>query len=250
MSMTAPLPHPHRISRQLTVSVDPSVNVRPVVKGAIQEAAHTLTEAYNDHGVLAWCCRGVQDNNRDVYFKFFKTILNAATLSSRDYVVQADGCKGVLVWSCNGSTGFGRPSVTKLAKMIGWMAALRAVMQYKPWQKTWRKQVMAGVTDYLVIDYLGVLEPERRKGNATALVQHLKEKANSAHLPILVEVMAQHEGAITFFKQQGFQQIVTHGLCDHDDLPVAFMVREPNVNHGPAMPLRLKPGRHDSDSTI
>ncbi|KAI8072489.1 hypothetical protein BC940DRAFT_292700 [Gongronella butleri] len=249
MSMAAPLPQPHRISRKLTVSVDAKpINVRPVVKGALQEAANTLQDAYGDQDVLSWCCRGGQNESNDMYFKFFKNILNAASLASRDYVVQAEGCKGVMVFSGSKSGGFGRPSVTKLAKMLGWMASVRAVM-YQSWRDKVRKRVMADHDSYLTLEYLGVLRCERRNGIATALLNHLIEKADKSHMPIFAEVMVEHQHTLEFLKHHGFEPRIVLGLCNNDELPVAFMVREPNTSN-PAIPLRLKPGRRESDNTL
>ncbi|SAM09036.1 hypothetical protein [Absidia glauca] len=214
--------------------------------GAINEAAHTLTDGYANNAVLDWCSRGAPTN--DFLFTFFKSLINSATLSSRDFTVQVEGCKGVMIWT-NNPQGFSfLPNAAKLARMVGWVAALRSWIKYQPWRDRWRRKVMADYDDYITIAYLGVLPHEQRKGFGSALLKYVLDKADTAHYPIFVEVS--ESSAVPFFEQHGFV-IKANGLvCNHSQLPVALMVREPvPVTEVPA-PLRLKPGRRDSDNTV
>ncbi|CAO3587497.1 unnamed protein product [Absidia cylindrospora] len=245
MSIAQPLAQSHRLSRKLTICAETNViNVRPIVKGAVKEASHTLTDGYANNAVLDWCSRGATN---DFLFTFFKSLINSATLSSRDFAVQVEGCKGVMIWT-NQPQGFSLPSAAKLARMVGWAAALRSLMQYQPWRVKWRRKVMADYEDYLTIAYLGVLPHEQRKGYGSALLQYVLDKADTAHYPIFVEVTEMT--AIPFFEYHGFVIKGQDLVCNHSELPVALMVREPILKADSPLPLRLKPGRRDSDNTI
>ncbi|KAI8343314.1 hypothetical protein BC941DRAFT_343300 [Chlamydoabsidia padenii] len=236
----------HRISRKLTVCAESKeINVRPVVKGAIKEASHTLTDCFANNTVLNWCARGTPTN--DFLFTYFKTLTNSTTLSSRDFVVQVEGCKGVMIWT-NQTQAFSFPSAAKLARMIGWAAALRCLMQYQPWRDKWRRKVTANYDHYLTIAYLGVLTHEQRKGLGSALLKYVLDKADTAHYPVCVEVT--EINTIPFFERHGFV-IKAQGLvCNNSELPVVLMVREPVLTTDTPTPLRLKPGRSDSDNLV
>ncbi|KAI8086181.1 uncharacterized protein BX664DRAFT_335112 [Halteromyces radiatus] len=234
--------HPHRVSRKLTVCAETmEINVRPVVKGAIKEASHTLADAFNNDAVIEWCTRGIQSN--DGLVTFFKSLVNSATLSSRDFAVQVEGCKGVMIWT-NHPQGVSLP-LSKLARMIGWVAALRSVMQYQPTRDKWRRKLMADYDNYLTIAYLGILPHEHRKGFGSALLKYVLDKADTSHYPVFVEVT--EPGAVAFFEHHGF---IIKGKGSFGELPVALMVREPMPTTDIPTPLRLKPGRRDSDNTI
>ncbi|CAO3586492.1 unnamed protein product [Absidia cylindrospora] len=152
-----------------------------------------------------------------------------------------------MIWT-NQPQGFSLPSAAKLARIIGWAAALRSLMQYQPWRDKWRRKVMAGYGDYITIAYLGVLQHEHRKGYGSALLKYVLDKADTAHYPIFIEVT--EASAIPFFEHHGFI-IKGQGLvCNHSELPVALMVREPVPTTDTPAPLRLKPGRRDSDNTV
>lgn len=83
--------------------------------GAINEAAHTLADAYEANPLLNWILDPIKDVNksRDVLHVMFKAALNCASLQSRDFAIQVDGCKGVCVWSTN-------EQQLSFAKVLGW----------------------------------------------------------------------------------------------------------------------------------
>jgi GNAT superfamily N-acetyltransferase len=206
-----------------------------------------LTDCFSNNTVLNWCSRGTPTN--DFLFTFFKSIINSTTLSSRDFVVQVEGCKGAMIWT-NHTQGLSFPTAAKLARMIGWTAALRCLMQYQPWRDKWRRKVMASYDrdHYITIAYLGVLPHEHRKGYGSALLKYVSDKADTAHYPIYVEVT--EINAIPFFERHGFA-IKAQGLvCNNSDMPVVLMVRDPVPTADSPTPLRLKPGRSDSDNLI
>lgn len=136
-----------RISRKITINADAiHINVRPVIKGeqtmrahhviycvlsshllffltppfspilgAMNEAAHTLADAYANNPLLSWILQPIKDDNKkhDVQHTLFKAAVNAASLQSRDFAIQVDGCKGVCVWSTS-------EQHLSFAKVLGW----------------------------------------------------------------------------------------------------------------------------------
>ncbi|CAO3640416.1 unnamed protein product [Cunninghamella blakesleeana] len=242
--MSVAIAQPHRISRKLTISEETvQINIRPIVKGAIKEAAHTLSDAFVDNNVLERCTNG----QGDYRYSFFKNIIDTATLQSRDYVIQVEGCKGAAIWT-NQKHSFSWPSTTKLARMVGWANALKSALQYQPWSEKHKKRIMADYDEYMQISYIGILPHEQRKGYGSALLKHIIEKADNSHYPIFVEVT--DSKAIPLFERHGFLIKYQKQMSNQQDLPVTFMVREPLPTATDPIPLRLKPGRQNSDNTI
>lgn len=201
-----------------------------------------------------WRDEQEEDNkHHEFLYILFKNMINTATLQSRDFAVQVEGCKGVLVWT-NQPQGCPWPhvlSTAKLASYIGWGSALRTVLKFQPSCDKMRRKVMAeydDISSYITIGYIGVLPHEQRKGLGSALLQHVIDKADEAGgVPILVQ--ASDERAIRFFGKFGFvtkAQMETGSSRRHKVL-TRFMVREPRSAAGPRRPLRIRPGRHNSD---
>ncbi|KAI9243360.1 hypothetical protein BDA99DRAFT_530561 [Phascolomyces articulosus] len=237
------------LSRQITVSIEQDTpNVRPVIKGAITEAAYTLTSAYSSNEVLGWCARGLKKPKHEEFLHvLFKNMINAATLASRDYVIQVEGCAGVLVWSLQGNINTWVPSCLagtfKLARLTGITSALKTSMKFQPSCDKVRRQLM-NCDHYLTIHYLGVLPHEQRKGLGRALLQHVLTKADEAHYPTYVEVTDAQ--AISFFKKFGFTE---QGQVMINNNRIILMVREPVIlqDHR-AISLEIAPGRRRSST--
>ncbi|ORZ02546.1 hypothetical protein BCR43DRAFT_481711 [Syncephalastrum racemosum] len=215
--------------------------------GATKEAAHTLTEAYAGDPLLNWC-RGPK--YEEFLYTLFKNMVHSTSLQSRDFAVQVEGCKGVLVWT-NQPQGCPWPHVlntAKLASYIGWTATIRALMKFQPACDKVRRRVMANYPHYITIGYVGVLPHEQRKGLGSALIEHVTDRADAAHHPIYVQV--NDAKAIRFFEKFGFQVKATVNVTGRkQDLPVSLMVREPVVTGDVSepRPLRLRPGRQHSN---
>lgn len=249
MSLTAQAIEDRRISRKLTVNLNHhTVNVRPVIKGAFKEAANSLTEAFLRNSIMEWCVRGLdQKKHEEFLYTLFKNMINQASLQSRDFAIQVEGCKGVLTWT-NSPNGYSWPrvlSTAKLARLIGWTSALRAVTKVGPSCDKMKRRIMAEHPQYITIGYVGVLPHEQHKGYGSALVEHVLNKADGAKHPVYVE--ASDASSVKFFEQFGFTVQATVFIANHQDLPVALMVRQPTMSGNPER-LRIRPGRRDSDS--
>ncbi|KAI9269124.1 hypothetical protein BDA99DRAFT_503632 [Phascolomyces articulosus] len=247
LTLSVATPYPmdeRRISRKLTINIEQNlINVRPVIKGAIKEAAHTLADAFTGNNMFNCGLDDHQKHNEFLY-TLFKTMINNANLQSRDYAVQVEGCTGVLVWttqpqSFHWNQVFG---TAKLATFIGWPAAIKATIQHQEAtsDKIRRKIMKPHHPHYITIGYMGVLPQEQRKGFGSALLTHLTDKADAVQQHICVQV--NDEGAIKFFEKFGFT--IVSNLKDGS----VFMVREPVVStNSKPQPLRIRPGRRISD---
>ncbi|KAF1797850.1 hypothetical protein V8B55DRAFT_1549393 [Mucor lusitanicus] len=251
MSLTARAIDDRRISRKLTVNINQhSINVRPVIKGAFKEAANTLTEAYTTDAIMGWCIRGLEQKKHEEFlYTLFKNMINASSLQSRDFALQVEGCKGVLTWtnSPNGSSWPRVLSTAKLARLIGWTSALRAVTKVGPSCDKMRRKIMMDHPKFITIGYVGVLPHEQHKGYGSALVNHVLNKADDAKHPVYVE--AADPASVKFFEQFGFKVQATVFIANHNELPVALMVRLPTTAGSPER-LRIRPGRRDSDNSL
>ncbi|KAI8139567.1 hypothetical protein BJV82DRAFT_521657 [Fennellomyces sp. T-0311] len=236
------------ISRKLTVNLEQDTpNVRPIIKGAMKEAAYTLTSAYASNQVLGWCARGLEQPKHDEFlYLLFKNIINAATLASRDFAIQVEGCTGVLIWSIQGNINIRAPSCLagtfKLARLTGWSSALKTSMKFQPSCDKVRRKLMA-YDNYLAINYLGVLPHEQRKGFGRALLLHVLSKADASHYPVYVEVT--DPGAVVFFSKFRF---TIRGKVDINNMPVILMVRDPIIQSDLPQSLQVGPGRRRSST--
>ncbi|KAI9253601.1 hypothetical protein BY458DRAFT_443096 [Sporodiniella umbellata] len=234
-----------KICRKLSVNVNQhSVNIRPVIKGAFKEASNSLTEAYYDNQIIEWCIRGLdQQKYRDCLSTLFKHMIDTSSLQSRDFALQVEGCKGVLLWTNN---PHGNPwprmlNTFRLARLIGWTSALRAVTRVAPSCEKTKRKLMAGHRQFITIGYVGVLPHEQRKGYGSALVLYVLNKADEAKHPVYVE--ATDPTSVQFFENFGFQVQATVFIADS---PVALMVRMP-IHRGVPEPLQIRPGRRASE---
>ncbi|KAI8581553.1 hypothetical protein K450DRAFT_231872 [Umbelopsis ramanniana AG] len=240
MTVRPTLPHSNisssRISRKITLNADAKhINVRPVIKGAINEAGHTLADAYANNPLLSWIVHPLKEESKqhDIRYLLFKAAVNSASLQSRDFAIQVDGCKGVCVWSTN-------QQQLSFAKVLGWkitkMANLSVAMSKKRIMKT---------EPHIYINYMGVLPQERNKGLGTALIQHVISKAEEAHLPIYIIVS--DKTAVPFFEKLGFQ---VKEVAHFNDITSTMLVRPVATASASPCQLKLKPGRRDSDDSL
>lgn len=110
----------NRLSRRLTVDTqEPYISIRPIIKSkyiiiivfeaclnrwfieADKEAAYTLSEAYADNILLNWITGAIKDETKKfvIYQDIFKVLIRTAASESREFAIQMNGCKGVLLWS-------------------------------------------------------------------------------------------------------------------------------------------------------
>ncbi|KAI8085871.1 uncharacterized protein B0P05DRAFT_534042 [Gilbertella persicaria] len=241
------------LCRKLTVNLDQQqLNVRPVIKAAINEASNTLTDAFVSNKALEWSARNLDPTKRDHFLvNLFKTMIDTASLQSRDFAVQVDGCRGVLVWS-DRSQLFSWPqtiSTFKYARLLGWTAALKTLvkLQSSTSEKT-RRKLMAGYPRYIAIGFIGILPQEQHKGLGTALMEYVLNKADESHYPVYVE--ATDPQAVKFFERFGF---VSHGQIslgkDQTNTSLTPMIRSSVAMNEPKS-LRIRPGRQDSDRSL
>jgi ribosomal protein S18 acetylase RimI-like enzyme len=251
MSLAVTAINDRHVSRKLTVNIHQhTLNVRPIIKGAIKEAANTLTDAYSSNTIMGWCVRGLQPTKHDEFlYTLFKNMIDSCSRQSRDFAIQVEGCKGVLTWT-NNPSGISWPrilSTAKLARLIGWTSALRAVTKVAPSCDKIKRKIMAAYPHYVTIGFLGILPHEQRKGYASCLVRHVLDKADEAKLPVYVE--ACDPSSVRLFENFGFTIQGTVFIANREELPVAIMVRRP-IDQGAPAPLRIRPGRTISESSV
>jgi GNAT superfamily N-acetyltransferase len=209
-----------------------------------------LTDAYFSDVIMGWCLRGLDKTKQeDFLHKLFNSVISTTTLQSRDFAIQVDGCKGVLVWT-NNHNSFSWPrvlSTAKLARLIGWVSALRAVTKIGSVCDKVKKTLMVEHPHFITIGYTGILPHEQRKGYGSALVKHVLDKADDAKQPVYVE--ACDPNTVLFFEKFGFTVHATIFIANRQDLPVAAMVRMPS-NHGEPNVLRIRPGRTISELSL
>jgi N-acetylglutamate synthase-like GNAT family acetyltransferase len=97
----------------------------------------------------------------------------------------------------------------------------------------------------IVIGFIGVLPHEQRNGVGTVLMEHVLEIADQSHYPVYVE--ANNTETIRFFNSFGFREIQQEELTPHATMTP--MLRQPVIKNDP-IPLRIRPGRRDSDKSI
>ncbi|GAB5586614.1 hypothetical protein Unana1_01514 [Umbelopsis nana] len=237
-----------RISRKITINADAiHINVRPVIKGAMNEAAHTLADAYANNPLLSWILQPIKDDNKkhDVQHTLFKAAVNAASLQSRDFAIQVDGCKGVCVWSTSEQhLSFAKLLGWKLTKIANLGVAMRINMGLQQFLDKNKKKIMKS-EPHIYINYLGVLPQERKKGLGAAMLQHVISKADATQLPIYIIVT--DVTAVPFFERMGFQ---VQEVANFNSIPSTFLIRPTSSTVDAPVPLKLKPGRRDSDDSL
>lgn len=236
--------------------------------GAINEAAHTLTDAYEKNPLLSWIIQPIKDDRKkhDIQHLLFKAAVNSASLQSRDFAIQVDGCKGVCVWSTN-------EQQLSFAKILGWkitkIANLAVAMvcptlmirfifectyAHKKNQRInmglqhfldkSKKKIMKA-EPHIYINYMGVLPQERNKGLGTAMLQHVISKAEATQLPIYLVVS--DASVVPFLERNGFQ---VKEVAVFNSIPSTFMMRPASLSTDSPLKLKLKPGRRDSDDSL
>ncbi|KAG2186941.1 hypothetical protein INT44_003169 [Umbelopsis vinacea] len=252
MTVRPTLPHSNtsnsRISRKITLNADAKhINVRPVIKGAINEAGHTLADAYANNPLLSWIVNPLKEESKqhDIRYLLFKAAVNSASLQSRDFAIQVDGCKGVCVWSTNQQQlSFAKILGWKITKMANLSVAMRINMTLQQFLDKSKKRIMK-TEPHIYINYMGVLPQERNKGLGTALIQYVISKAEEAHLPIYIIVS--DKTSVPFFEKLGFQ---VKEVAHFNDITSTMLVRPASTASAPPCQLKLKPGRRDSDDSL
>lgn len=199
---------------------------------------------------MGWCVKGLEKRKHEEFlYTLFRQMINTASIHSRDFALQVEGCKGVLTWT-NNPTTCAWPRVlssAKLARLIGWTAAIRAVTKVAPSCEKMKRKIMSPFPQFITITYVGVLPHEQHKGYATALMNHVLAKADESKHPAYVE--ATDPQSVKFFELFGFKVQATVYIGGREELPVALMIRLPTVSGVPGR-LRIRPGRRDSDDSL
>jgi GNAT superfamily N-acetyltransferase len=176
-------------------------------------------------------------------------MVNTASIQSRDFAVQVDGCKGVLIWS-NRSQLFSWPQTIntfKYARRLGWTAALKAFLKLQSSSADkMRRKFMAEYPKHIIIGFIGILPHEQGKGVGTALVDYVLDKADQSHYPVYVE--ATDCQTVKFFERFGFVSQGQIALGDDQMYALTPMVRRPVAMNDPVT-FKVRPGRRDSDKS-
>ncbi|GAB5588677.1 hypothetical protein Unana1_03577 [Umbelopsis nana] len=116
-----------KLSRKITLDINHRlISVRPIIKNADNEAAYTLAESYKGFST-PYCSKILSKDTTRTDVKnqeLFKAIIAAAASESRDFAIQVDGCKGVLLWSSSGFTDLYKTLRWKLPRIFGWYQAM------------------------------------------------------------------------------------------------------------------------------
>ncbi|KAL9538441.1 hypothetical protein MBANPS3_010924 [Mucor bainieri] len=230
----------NRLSRRLTVSTtEPYVNIRPIIKKADKEAAYTLSEAYADNSLLNWVTGSIKDQKKkfEIYQDIFKVLIRTAASESREFAVQLNGCKGVLLWSEGHSDVLSIGNVMSKRRLwgsLGGLATMRATLIQHRHLSKMKKKIMAG-RNHLSINFIGVLPAERRQHVGTHLLQYALNKADEAQLPVFAEVWGQH--CLSWFQKFDFQVQADKNFSDKENVMIYYVVREPKTE--PGTPLKI-----------
>ncbi|KAH8550218.1 hypothetical protein BGW37DRAFT_498492 [Umbelopsis sp. PMI_123] len=236
-----------KLSRKLTLDVHHSlISVRPIIKNADNEASYTLTESYR--GVYtsynAKILRKETQEQDMINQELFKAIIGAASSESRDFAIQVDGCKGVLLWSSSRFVDIHKRIRWKLPKIFGWCEAMRVHLAHQSIAQRIHRQIMSQ-REHLIILYLGVLPQERNKGYGSALLEHVLKKADEAGLPVYAEIT--NPAAAGLLDRLGFIERGSTQLDKH--IQTRIMIRDPKYNEGASKSLEIRPGRRASSET-
>lgn len=205
--------------------------------GAVNEAAYTLVDSFLS------VKQGFDDS---LYLtNLFKNMINTASIQSRDFAVQVEGCRGVLIWSDERSQPLFSSWSQQTMNISKYASKLLGQWSMKPFIKSTdklRRKLMANHPHHLIIGFVGVLSQEQNKGLGTALVEYVIDKADASHYPIYVEAI--DSKSVQFFEKMGF---VAKGECSiSKDQVITPMIRFPLRNLD-AKTLQIRPGRRDSN---
>lgn len=98
---------------------------------ADNEAAHTLVESYR--GISTPYCSSSKKMSKDMAktyvanHELFKAIIGAAASESRDFAIQVDGCKGILLWASSRLNYLHKAVRWKLPGIFGWYQAMVSI---------------------------------------------------------------------------------------------------------------------------
>ncbi|KAG2175562.1 hypothetical protein INT43_001209 [Umbelopsis isabellina] len=190
---------------------------------ADNEAAHTLTEAYRGSNALYYNHQNSKDSS-DTSFALFKAIIRSLSLASRDFAMQVEGCKGVILWSSSNCEN-----------------------QYKALK--WKLPMILGLNKALVSSnsiLRGVILQEQNKGYGTALMEYVLNKADEAGLPVCAEIA--EPSMMSLFSHFDF---IERGMVSiSKNTTIHIMVRNPKGNSESFKTLDIRPGRRGSDASV
>ncbi|KAG2183983.1 hypothetical protein INT44_008994 [Umbelopsis vinacea] len=232
-----------KLSRKITLDGHSFTSVRPIIKHADNEAAFVLAESYTGIYTPYNARLSHQENQAldKINQELFAAIIGAAAAESRDFAIQVDGCKGVLLWSSSRFADLHKNVRWKLPKIFGWYQAMRVHLAHQSIAKRIQRQVM-GQREHLTILYLGVLPQERNKGYGSALLEHVLRKADEAGLPVYAEVT--NPAAAGLLDRFDFVERAAKQLDKR--LQLHIMVREPQYSGSVSKSLEIRPGRRCS----
>lgn len=214
-----------------------NINNLSIKLGAINEAAYTLTDAFLSMK------QGF--NDQPYLSNLFKNMINTASIQSRDFAVQVEGCKGVLIWSDERSQPLFSSWSQQTMNISKYASKLLGQWSMKPFIKNTdklRRKLMSNYPRHLIIGFVGVLSQEQNKGLGTALVEYIIDKADTCQYPIYVEAI--DNKSVQFFEKLGF---VSKGQCSiSKEQVITPMVRLPLETQSPKT-LQIRPGRRDSN---
>ncbi|CAM0137787.1 unnamed protein product [Umbelopsis sp. WA50703] len=233
-----------KISRKITLDHNKSlICVRPIIKNADNEAAHTLTEAYRGSNALYYNQHNSKDSS-DTSFALFKAIIGSLSLASRDFAMQVEGCKGVILWSSSKCENQYKALKWKLPRILGLNKALRLRFEFQPQVQRVHREIM-GKREHLNILYLGILPQEQNKGYGTALMKCVLSKADEAGLPVCAEIA--DPSLMSLFSHFDFIERGIVSITKYTTIHI--MVRDPKGIPGSSKTLDIRPGRRGSDAS-
>ncbi|KAI9470651.1 MAG: hypothetical protein EXX96DRAFT_585264 [Benjaminiella poitrasii] len=199
---------------------------------ADKEAAFTLSEAYADNILLNWITGSIKDQKKkfDIYQDIFKVLIRTAASESRDFAVQVNGCKGVLLWSEGHSEILSIGNVMSKRRLwgsLGGLATMRATLIHHRHLAKMKKRILEG-RQHLSINFVGVLPAERRQRAGTALLKYVLKKADETQLPVFAEVWGQD--CVSWFQKFDFVIQGEKSLSDKEAVYMYYMVREPRMD--------------------
>lgn len=247
------------MSRRLTVNTtEPYVTIRPIIKKADKEAAYTLSEAYADNILLNWVTGAIKEERKkfEMYQDIFKALIKTAASESREFAIQINGCKGVLLWSEGHSEILSIGNVMgkrRLWGSLGGLATMRATLIHHRHLSKMKKKIMSG-RNHLSINFIGVLPAERRQHAGTSLLKYVLKKADEVQLPVFAEVWGKE--CLSWFQKFDFEVHADKNLSDKENICIYYVVREPKLDpQTPAIAtpvvdvmaaLHLEPPREDT----
>lgn len=206
----------------------------------MKEAAHTLADSLLNSKPTVY-------TDTLKITSMFKNMIDTASIQSRDFAIQVEGCKGVLIWSDERSQPLFTSWSQQTVNVSKYANKILGHWSLKPFAKVGgdklRRKCMANYRHHIIIGYVGVLHQEQNKSLGTALVEYLIEKADACQYPIYVE--ATDNRSVRFFERLGFEAQGEYPIFK--DQTLTPMVRFPtNSALNERGTLQIRPGRRDS----